>query len=116
MPRILLRVFSKGDKACKWGYHSACTTYIDTKEKLSVIICKLRKQYGWGNVADKLATERRKNESVFLKKEREKIAYGIYSGHVSGENEEENKGKKQSVVNVAKSLSVKNQKYRGNKD
>ena len=100
MPGILSRVLLESDKACQGGYETSDTADIYTEQEMLIIVCKLRKQYRGGDVADKLAGKRGKYESVLAQKEREEIAHGVDPRHISGENKEENKRKEQSVIHL----------------
>ena len=88
----MLRVFSEGYKTCKGRNDSSAATNVYTEQKLSVIIREAWEKYCGGNVAYKLAGERTYEKSAFIKKEYENLPDGVYSRHISRENEEENEG------------------------
>ena len=54
---IMACVFLEGDKACKGCDKSSRSTYIDSYEKIGIILGKLRKKYCGGDVTDKLTRE-----------------------------------------------------------
>ena len=109
----MTNIFTEGDKARKWGYQSTDTADVYAKQKLSVIIGKLREEYCRRHVAYQLAGKRADKKSSAFQKRREKLSDSVYSCHVSWENKEENEGQKKTVIDVQKSASIHKEKHRG---
>ena len=107
-------VFSEGDKACKRSNQRTCSTDVDAHQKMMIVVGELRQENRRGYVTDALAGKNADKKRAPLKELREKGMNRFKSRHISREDKETNKGEKQSVVYLAKSLAVKEKN--GNED
>ena len=89
---IMSYVFTEGDKTCEGWYDGAASADVYSKQKLAVIIGKLREQDSRRNVTHKLARECADNECALIEQGGEQLSYRIDPRHISREYEEENKG------------------------
>ena len=91
-PLVMLGVFSEGYEARKRRDDRSAAADVYTEQKLSVIIRESREEYRGGNVAYKLTGECADEQRALIEQEYEDLSDGVYSRHISRENEEENKG------------------------
>ena len=92
---VVLGVLGEGDKACQGSDQGAGAADIHANQKVCVVTCELGQKNCGGDIADELAGQNGKQERTLVHQEGEQVANRGDPGHVSCENEEEYKGKKQ---------------------